>query len=441
MKSSILSIVILLLLVSCSTSDDSSTPTSDEGVELSFSINIQENTSVSLLRASSYDDSSVRCIDLLVFDENESFMQRIQVNTVEGSGDTRTFSARILPTGSSRSIYVIANGRDLSGNDIINFDEISSGMSEEAVAQLLKTSALTSYTSPEAPLVMWGRADLSEVRSGTTISNIYMIRQVAAIKMTCADPTDENGLADFSLTGFTLLQTATFGKVVPDDYSSSNALPASISLPTSITYANYISATGDGSWCLASDNATSDIYMYERVNTLDNTGISIIIRGNYKGTDGYYKIWLKGSDKQAINPIRNHRYIINISRVSGSGYLTLQEAMAADYAADVLLEIVDNNDDITDIVVDGKYELGVSSNQVSFNGSGTKTIATILNTNTSVTLSAIADVNWITGLSLSQSGSRYILTGTLSATTSSRVGNVIVRAGNLTRTITVAQQP
>lgn len=441
MKFSIISIIILLLLVSCSASDDISTPTSDEGVELSFSMTIQENTSVSLLRASSYDDSSVRCVDLLVFDENESFMQRIQVNTVEGSGDTRTFSARILPTGSSRSIYIIANGRDLSGSDIINFDEISSGMSEEAVAQLLKTSALTSYTSPEAPLVMWGRADLSEVRSGTTINSINMIRQVAAIKMECADATTDNGLADFSLTGFSLMQAATFGKVIPDDYTSSNALPASLSLPANIIYTDYISTAGNGAWCYASDNTTSDMYLYERVNTFDNAGISIIIRGNYKGTDGYYKIWLKDSDKQPISPVRNHRYIINISRVSGPGYLSLEEAMAADYSADVLLEIVDNNDDITDIVVDGKYELGVSSNLVSFNGSGSKTIATILSTNTSVTLSAIADVDWITELSLSKSGNRYILSGILSATTSTRQGNVIVRAGNLVRTITVEQQP
>lgn len=431
--------IMALLLVACSTADD--LPTSEDGVEIAFSMNIQENTSVSLLRSSSYDDSSIRCVDLLVFDEHQAFMERIQVNSIENSGDTRTFSARILPTGSARSIYVIGNGRDLSGNDIINFSELSSGMSMESVAQLLKTTSLYAYTSPQCPLIMWGRADLTEVRSGTTINNINMIRMVAAMKMECETPTEENGLADFSLTGFTLLQSSAFGKVIPSDYTSSNSLPASVSLPSGIQYINYVNTEGAGVWNLASSNATSDIYLYERSNILGNMGISLIIRGKYKGVDGYYKIWLTDGNKEPVSPVRNHRYLTRISRVSGSGYLTLQEAVAADYTADIFFEIIDNNDDITDIVVDAKYELGVSSNRVSFSGSGTKTIGTVLSTNTAVTLTAVADVDWITGLSFSGSGNRYILSGSLLAAPSARQGNIIVRAGNLVRTITVEQQP
>ncbi len=434
--------VVLLSLSSCSTSDDTGEITGQE-VELAFSLNVtQSASSVVSVRSSSYTDSSIYCIDLLVFDENDLFLQRIKVNGIETTGDSRTFTVRLPASSVSRTIHVITNGRDETNTDVVNFGDISSGMTEDDVALTLKTGSLSAYTSLELPLVMWGRTELSSIVPGTETSVINLIRGVVAMRVECAAATSANGIDKFLLESFSLQQSAALGKVIPDNRALSNGVPTSVSVFSETQYIDYVNPDGSGIWYTATANVTTEAYLYERNNVLDNTGLSVIVHGKYDGTDGYYKIWLKNSVGGAVHPVRNHRYLIRIAKVSGLGYPTLQEALNADYSANILTEVVDNNDDITDIIADGKYELGVSSNSISLIGDGVKTLGVVLKTNPTANLTATTDADWITNLTFSASGdNRYTLTGTLAPTDSTCSGTVIVKAGNLVRTITVEQLP
>lgn len=268
-----------------------------------------------------------------------------------------------------------------------------------------------------------------------------MLRTAAAVSVQCVSGNTSNGLNDFSLTGFTVLSSSNMGRVAPAAYTSPVTIPTTVSLITGSAYINYVNTSGTGVWSNAIGNTVPDLYVYERTNILDNTGLSVIVRGNYKGTDGYYKIWLKNSSGQVIHVVRNHRYLIQINRVYGVGYPTLQEAMNSQYSSNIFVDIIDNDNDITDMIADGKYELGVSSNAVTLSGNGSKTIGTVLNTNPTATLVGTSSVAWITGIAFTGSGNRMTLTATLADPTFTRTGYITVRAGSLTRTIAVTQNP
>lgn len=458
MKYLIVCMVILLSMASCSTSDDGGESTRHE-VELTFSLKVEQSvSSIVSMRSSSYTDSSIRCIDLLVFDETGKFMQRIAVNGIEGSESSPTFTVRLPASSASRTIHVIANGRNQENVDVINFNDISLGMTEDAMALSLKiVSSLSAYTSPELPLVMWGKKVLSSgIAAGAETGTIHLIRQVAAMRVEYAASTSDNDKNDFILKGFSLQQSAAVGKVIPNDHSSSDAVPTSVSIFSGTpAYIDYINPNGSGVWYyVASDinpNTSADAYLYERNNVLDNTGLSVIVHGIYKETDGYYKVWLK-KDGAVVNPIRNHLYRIQITRVSGPGYPTLQEALTANYSANISVDITDDNGDITYIIVDSRYELGVTAQMISLAASGGEgmTICSILCTNPALTLSVAnismdADASaWITNLTLTRSTSdntRYTLKGKLTKTTPIRSGTITVRAGSLRLTFTVTQTP
>lgn len=450
MKYLIVCMVILLSMASCSTSDDGGESTRHE-VELTFSLKVEQSvSSIVSMRSSSYTDSSIRCIDLLVFDETGKFMQRIAVNGIEGSESSPTFTVRLPASSASRTIHVIANGRNQENVDVINFNDISLGMTEDAMALSLKiVSSLSAYTSPELPLVMWGKKVLSSgIALGTETGTIHLIRQVAAMRVECATGTSNNGINDFTLKGFSLQQSAAQGKVIPNDHSSSDVVPTFVSVPSTMSYIDYINPNGSGVWyttTTSTPNATTDAYLYERSNVLDNTGLSVIVHGAYSGTDGYYKVWLS-KDGVVVNPIRNHLYKIQIIRVSGPGYPTLQEALTANYSANISVDITDSNGDITYIIVDSRYELGVTAQMISLAASGGEgmTICSILCTNPALTPTATANVDWITNLTLTRSTSdniRYTLKGKLTSTTSIRSGTITVRAGSLRLTFTVTQTP
>lgn len=440
MKHLIIYILYLLTATSCGLAGDPEV-IQEGDVDLQFAIQVPDAELVTAGLRSSYTDNSVRCIDLLIFNESNQFMQRIKVNALSGTGNTKTFNVRVRASSASRTFHIIANGRDANDADLVNFSSITANMLESTAIPQLKTNTLAAMTAPALPLVMWGRTTVVNITSSTAFGTINMLRTAAAVSVQCVSGNTSNGLNDFSLTGFTVLSSSNMGRVAPAAYTSPVTIPTTVSLITGSAYINYVNTSGTGVWSNAIGNTVPDLYVYERTNILDNTGLSVIVRGNYKGTDGYYKIWLKNSSGQVIHVVRNHRYLIQINRVYGVGYPTLQEAMNSQYSSNIFVDIIDNDNDITDMIADGKYELGVSSNAVTLSGNGSKTIGTVLNTNPTATLVGTSSVAWITGIAFTGSGNRMTLTATLADPTFTRTGYITVRAGSLTRTIAVTQNP
>lgn len=377
-------------------------------------------------------DNQIRNIDLLIFDESKKFLQRIQVNNIFSDGTSSTFKVRLAESNKPRTIHVIANGRDENNTDIVNFSSITAGLNEEASISLLHTHGMTSAKALKTPLLMSGKVEVSSVHSNTTVGVVNLIRSVASIYVQC-DPNLAN-TGDFVLSGFSLLKSAERGQVITKNSSIVN-------LPTNLKFIDFTDANGNGIWAKEIANAlhTDVLYIYERTNILDNSGLSIIVAGKYKGVECYYKIWLQDESGKARNIVRNQCYQVQLSKITGTGYTSLSEAISATHPANIHATIIDNNDDITDIVVNGKYALGTSSNVVSISGSGAKVIGTVLSTNPETTVKVTSLADWVTNPRLEGSGMRQTLSVDLQPSSITRKGVIVLRAGSLERRIEVTQ--
>ncbi|MCC8174732.1 MAG: hypothetical protein LIO65_10360, partial [Odoribacter sp.] len=72
--------------------------TGNKDVELEFSFSV---SSVFNIQSRSYDDNSVRYIDVLVFDQDKKFIERIKVNNITSSGNIKKlkYAYKKVPTG------------------------------------------------------------------------------------------------------------------------------------------------------------------------------------------------------------------------------------------------------------------------------------------------------------------------------------------------------
>ncbi|MCC8174731.1 MAG: hypothetical protein LIO65_10355 [Odoribacter sp.] len=95
-----------------------------------------------------------------------------------------------------------------------------------------------------------------------------------------------------------------------------------------------------------------------------------------------------------------------------------------------------------EMIVDGKYELGISSSEAVIYGSGDKNIIKVINTNSLKTPILESSENWLTGLNLSHiRDDLYYLKGNFEATSQERETEVTIKVENLEKTIRIIQKP
>lgn len=424
----------ILFLSSCSETGHES----DSGmVDLSFALDIPE----AIETFSTYSDKSIGCIDLLIFDAYDRFVERIQVNAISETGSINTFRVRLEASATLRTIHIIANARDWNNNDMLDFSHITAGTPLATAVEGLTSETLTAGRSPEFPLVMWGQVVLPSITSSTDLREpIPMLRMTASMYITCDVPTETNGLNDFILKGFSVVNASDRGRVVPAVYSNSAITPSAPALPPAVGLVNYALNDYD-IWAFAFSGTTMELYLYDKMNSGDKaTALKIIVHAEWNGIEGYYPIWLSDGTTNAIDIIRNHRYRVTIRGVYGTGYPLLTEAIKATPAQTLI--VTDTDEDITDIISDGHYILGVSTNEVNISGSGLKNLVTIKSTNETNNVSATSSDTWISTIKMEQNGfNSFVLSAVLDATSSTRTGTIIVRAGTLTRTIKITQSP
>ena len=98
-------------------------------MNVALSVTLPEPENVHSL-ARSYTDSEIKNVDVLVFDEEGKFMERVKVDGGEltPSGTEISFSIRLDATSKRRVIHLVTNGRSPDGGtDRLNFNDITSG--------------------------------------------------------------------------------------------------------------------------------------------------------------------------------------------------------------------------------------------------------------------------------------------------------------------------
>ncbi|MBU9911758.1 lipoprotein [Prevotella copri] len=421
MKKIISLLVALLTLAACSdTLNEGSNPSNKNGVEdggITLTINLPDFTKEKLTRAG---EKGLTSLNAVAYDNDKNCLLNQKITSWEVVSDG--YKVKVPVTDKTTMIHLVANDGDLSDT------QCQSGLDKAAISGTINT---------ENP-VCWGMISVSNLMKANP--EISLLRQFAKVnvkyeKTTSSDFKDDN---TFELESFQVYEAADKGTIAPKDFDY-NA--AAVNVPDDASKANSGWQTGETPFY---ETAAGQAYL--------------IVKGKYNSVESYYKVaFLDNKTKDAMPLLRNHAYTVKITHVNTYGWPTEAEAIKDPYPENrMMVDVKDDNPLVNDMIACKDYHLGVSD-QVSGAWNDENIIATVVTTiknNEKPTFSKSDD--WIKGVTVSETitvpdtdgpnsttGKKYKISIAVDKNEYSeepRPGTVIVKSGDLTRTITVTQK-
>lgn len=424
MKKIISLLVALLTLAACSdTLNEGSSPSNKNGVEdggITLTINLPDFSKEELTRAG---EKGLTSLNVVAYDNDKNFLSNQKITSWKVVSDG--YKVKVPVTDKATMIHLVANDGDLSDS------QCQSGLDKAAISGTINT---------ENP-VCWGKISVSDLMK--TNPEISLLRQFAKVnvkyeKTTSSDFKDDN---TFELESFQVYKAANKGTIAPKDFDY-NA--AAVNVPDDASKANSGWQTGETPFY---ETAAGQAYL--------------IVKGKYNSVESYYKVSFL-TDNDMTKPmalLRNHAYTVTIKHVNTYGWPTEAEAIKDPYPENRMkVDVKDDNPLVNDMIACKDYHLGVSD-QVSGAWDDEKIIATVVTTikNDEKPTCSTSD-GWIkedvttidkigtvpdTDGSNSTTGTKYKISIAVEKNEYSevpRTGKVIVKSGDLTRTITVTQK-
>ena len=434
----IICVLIVFGLDSCSDKDQVG---GYSKVNVALTVTLPEPENVHSL-ARSYTDSEIRNVDVLVFDEDGKFMERVKVDGGELSpnGTEISFSIRLDATSKRRVIHLVPNGRTPDGvTDRLNFGDITPTMTESAAMLALKTSTFTgTLVDNVMPLIMWGRVELpTGINIVTKADNVKLLRAVACVQVKKGAVDATNGLNDFTVQSITVNKGADCGYLTPTNYSTT--ITPVTGRPLSGSTLNYANGWSDGE--------APSLYIYER-NCTSGDYMGVIIKAKYKGKEGYYKVVMVDNVGTPLNVVRNHRYIITVVSVNGPGYASVTDAINFAPSNALKVELTDEDADFPCIVADAQHRMTMSNNV--FNLYGTNQTTSVANgieictvySSRGVTPVVTGGTTWLTGLQVQPlGGNKYKIVGNFVGTSTLVSTTLTITCDNLSQSVEVSWNP
>lgn len=421
MKKIISLLVALLTLAACSdTLNEGSNPSNKNGVEdggITLTINLPDFSKEELTRAG---EKGLTSLNAVAYDNDKKFLfnQKITSWEVVSNG----YKVKVPVRNKATMIHLVANAGDLSDT------QCKSGLDKAAISGTINT---------ENP-VCWGKISVSDLMKENP--EISLLRQFAKVNVKYEKTTssDFNDDKTFELESFQLYDAANKGTIAPKDFDY-NA--AAVNVPADAGKANSGWQTGETPFY---ETAAGQAYL--------------IVKGKYNRVESFYKVaFLDNKTKDAMPLLRNHAYTVKITHVNTYGWPTEAEAIKDPYPENrMMVDVKDDNPLVNDMIACKDYHLGVSD-QVSGAWDDENIIATVVTTiknNEKPTFSKSGD--WIKGVTVSETitvpdtdgpnsttGKKYKISIAVDKNEYSeepRPGTVIVKSGDLTRTITVTQK-
>lgn len=423
MKKIISLLVALLTLAACSdTLNEGSTPSNKNGVEdggITLTINLPDFTKEELTRA-----GSLAHLHAITYDKNNNCLSCQEISTGNVTIDENGKAKVRLPlTNDAETIHIVA---------------YVSSLTKEQCQGGLDQATVSGTIDMDKP-ICWGYAKISDLLNNPDYE-VTLLRMFAKVKVVEKSKPSADFIGDgtFTLAGYKLYNAADQGTIAPTGLDYNATTP---NIPTTVTY-----NSNSGDW------TTAEIPFYESAAAANQA--YLIIKGEYEGKEGYYKVAFYNGDNTFMSLLRNHAYTVKIIHVNTEGWDTEAKAMADPYPENRMkVDVIDDNPNITDMIACKDYHLGVSD-QVSaaWNESTTATLVTTIKDGSWEVESK--DVDWIGQISTIEtidipdapnltSGKKYRLSIPLTENRYSedtREGHVVVRSGDLTRTITVTQK-
>lgn len=422
MKKIISLLVALLTLAACSdTLNEGSSPSNKNGVEdggITLTINLPDFSKEELTRAG---EKGLTSLNVVAYDNDKNFLSNQKITSWKVVSDG--YKVKVPVTDKATMIHLVANAGDLSDT------QCQSGLDKAAISGTINT---------ENP-VCWGMISVSDLMKANP--EISLLRQFAKVNVKYEKTTssDFNDDKTFELESFQLYDAADKGTIAPTECKYESATP---NVPADASIAN-------SGW------QTGETPFYE-------TGAGqayLIVKGKYNSVESYYKVSFL-TDNDMTKPmalLRNHAYTVTIKHVNTYGWPTVDGAIADPYPENRMrVDVKDDNPLVNDMIACKDYHLGVSD-QVSGAWDDENIIATVVTTiknNEKPTFSKSGD--WIKGVTVSETitvpdtdgpnsttGKKYKISIAVDKNEYSEVphtGKVIVKSGDLTRTITVTQK-
>lgn len=423
MKKIISLLVALLTLAACSdTLNEGSNPSNKNGVEdggITLTITLPDFSKEELTRAG---EKGLTSLNAVAYDNDKNCLLNQKITSWEVVSDG--YKVKVPVTDKTTMIHLVANAGDLSDA------QCQSGLDKAAISGTINT---------ENP-VCWGMISVSDLMKENP--KISLLRQFAKVnvkyeKTTSSDFNDDN---TFELESFQLYEAANKGTIAPKDF---NYNAAAVNVPDDASKANSGWQTGETPFY---ETAAGQAYL--------------IVKGKYNSVESFYKVSFL-TDNDMTKPmalLRNHAYTVTIKHVNTYGWPTVDGAIADPYPENrMMVDVKDDNPLVNDMIACKDYHLGVSD-QVSGAWDDENIIATVVTTikngetptfSTSygwikkdVTINKTSTVTDTDG-SNSTTGKKYEISIAVEKNEYSedpRTGKVIVKSGDLTRTITVTQK-
>ena len=420
---------LLLSLVSCKDTMEAIGLGGDEIPAEGVTLNIElPNFSEKKINTRAGADESISNVTAVFYGESNTYkgMANVKIGSMNADG---TYPATIsnVPSG-TKMVHLVTNINDLTEEEAKNL---------QAVYREIDTN------NP----ICWGSVSLETLLNGTPTVDLF--RPYAKVTLKVADAVK----TDFPEKDASL--------IINHAAAKSAIAPAGYTEPTdALAETTEFSSTNFG------DGKSSEVAVTETSAGVAN----VIIKAEYKGKEGYYKVGLyKDANKTSQYALlRNHNYTITVTKVNDYGFKTLDEAIKAQPENRIEAQIVDDNPAITKMIACKDYELGVSDDlsvkataaEATEEIKATITLVTTLSSATSaddelygVSINPPAN-SWIkfnkdkdvkeTKLPESESnssGMKYVLTFTLAPNIDEtpRTGTVTISSGDLKLDVKITQ--